>query len=384
MGLLKNKMVLVISPQDWGKMLLSKHHYAIELAKLGNKVYFLNPPDQQAQMKRGEIVVRESSIHPDLHMITHRLYFPFAIKFKSLSLFHFLMARQVRKIIRTIGHTPDIVWSFDIGNLYPFRLFAQVPLKVFHPVDEPLQPAAIAAAGGASAIFSVTSEILAKYHQYPIPKHFIHHGVSEAFLSKLSAENWKPSQTIRVGYSGNMLRGDIDRQTVLNIVTENPAVEFHFFGSYENKQSNIGGSGSAASVDFISHLQLLPNVKMRGVLSQDELAEAFNQMDAFLVCYDIQKDQSKGTNYHKLMEYIGTGKVIISNNVTTYQQLPDIISMTASREHNNELPALFRQIIGNLSQHNSEEKMAARRAFARDNTYPAQLKRIEGLLSKLP
>lgn len=384
MDLLMNKVVLVISPQDWGKMLLSKHHYAIELAKSGNKVYFLNPPDQQASMKPGEIVVKESAIHPNLYMIHHRLYFPFALKFKALSLFHLLMARQVRRIIKAIGQTPGVIWSFDIGNLYPFRLFSQVPLKVFYPVDEPLQPAAIAAAQNASVIFSVTNEILAKYHQYQVPKYFIHHGVSESFLGKLSAQDWRPSDKIRVGYSGNMLRGDIDRETVLKIVKENPSIEFHFFGSYENKQSNIGGSASSDSVEFIGQLQGLSNVKMRGVLSQDELANSFNQMDAFLVCYDIQKDQSKGTNYHKLMEYIGTGKVIVSNNVTTYQHLPDIISMTASRDHNNGLPALFKEVVSNLSAHNSPDKMALRRKFAMDNTYPKQLERIAGLLSKLP
>ena len=29
-----------------------------------------------------------------------------------------------------------------------------------------------------------------------------------------------------------------------------------------------------------------------------------SRRDAFLICYDVDKDQSKGTNYHKTLEFI--------------------------------------------------------------------------------
>ena len=41
-------------------------------------------------------------------------------------------------------------------------------------------------------------------------------------------------------------------------------------------------------------------------------------MDAFLICYDVEKDQSKGTNYHKVMEYLAYGRPIVSNYVSRY------------------------------------------------------------------
>ena len=44
---LKNKKILLISPQSWGTMFVAKHHYAIELAKLGNEVYFFESTGQQ-------------------------------------------------------------------------------------------------------------------------------------------------------------------------------------------------------------------------------------------------------------------------------------------------------------------------------------------------
>lgn len=47
-----NKTILIISPEPWGKMMISKHHYALELAKLGNEVYFLNPPNNNSIKKK--------------------------------------------------------------------------------------------------------------------------------------------------------------------------------------------------------------------------------------------------------------------------------------------------------------------------------------------
>ena len=91
----------------------------------------------------------------------------------------------------------------------------------------------------------------------------------------------------------------MDRPTLLTIVRENPETEFHFFGSYQAKDTNIGGEENESAIVFINELKNAHNVKLHGVLNQQQLARAYAEMDAFLVCYDINRDQSKGTNYHK-------------------------------------------------------------------------------------
>ena len=47
---LENLNILIISPQKWGKMKLSKHHYATTLAE-NNNVYYLNPPSNKNNKK---------------------------------------------------------------------------------------------------------------------------------------------------------------------------------------------------------------------------------------------------------------------------------------------------------------------------------------------
>jgi hypothetical protein len=359
-------------------MFLSKHHYTIELAKRGNRVYFLNPPEETEGRKlKKDIEITPSETIPNLYFIQHRLFFPYNIKFHAQHLYQWLMGFHIRKLLKALPEL-DIVWSFDLGNLYPLKLFGKKPYKIFHPVDEPLDAEAINSALGSAIILSLTPEILEKYKELPAPRHFINHGLPAAFLKEYP--NGEIHKKIRVGISGNFLRPDLDRDTIIKIIEANPDLEFHFYGSYKQSQSNIGGGEDPETIQFIERLAGNPHVVLHGALPTPELAAALFGMDCFLICYDIKKDQSKGTNYHKIMEYLSTGKTIVSNNVTTYQGMPDLLRMPESRENNALLPALFRETVQNLSFYNSPELREKRKAFARENSYPRQLDKIEALL----
>ncbi|MFM9840730.1 MAG: hypothetical protein ACKVOQ_20860 [Cyclobacteriaceae bacterium] len=376
---LKNKTILILSPQAWGKMFVSKHHYAIELAKRGNKVYFLNPPDQVKVDRAEPVEIKASNAHPNLYLIEHKLFFPYRLKFRALPVFHWLMRFHIKKLLKKIGHPVNIVWSFDLGNLYPFHLFGDRPYKIFHPVDEPLNPPAIQAAKGANIIFSVTNEILAKYNQFDIPNHFINHGVTEDFLAETITE--EINDPIRVGFSGNLLRIDTDRETLLQIVQENKQCIFEFWGSYTTAQANIGGHEDASAKKFIESLRHHKHVILHGAVAAQELAKSIKRMDVFLICYDVKRDQSKGTNYHKVMEYMATGKVIVSNNITTYRDEPDLVRMISERISNDSLPLLFSKVLGDLTNQNSVSIQAKRIAFAKMNAYKEQLLKIESMIT---
>lgn len=375
-----DKTILIISPQAWGKMFVSKHHYAIELAKRGNRVYFLNPPNQVGATNTSTIEVKASDINSNLYLIRHQLFFPYRLKFRGLPIFHWLMQFHIKKLIKEINRPIDVIWSFDLNNLYPFMLFGNRPFKIFHPVDRPHNSPAINAAKGADVIFSVTNEILEYYGQFSIPKHFINHGVGQEFITSKTRPYRKSSPT-KVGFSGNLLRLDIDRNILLEIVEANSDCIFEFWGAYNLKQSNFGGVIDGATIDFITKLTNIPNVILHGAVSSYVLANAICNMDAFLICYDVQKDQSRGTNYHKVLEYLSTGKVIISNNITGYKNSPELVQMIASRTNNLELPILFKRVINELHMHNDEGLFAIRRAFAKENTYEKQLDRIIELLT---
>lgn len=378
MKVLTNKTILIISPQSWGKMFVSKHHYAVSLAKAGNEVYFLNPPVKHADYR---VKVERHPEIQGLSIVNHSLWFPYALKFHANMLFQWLMKGQVKMILKEIKKEIDIVWSFDIGNLYPFRFFSEKVIKIFHPVDEPLNDLAIQSARDSDIIFSVTREILQKYDQFKAPRHFINHGVLVDFLHALPAERFPGPP--RVGLAGNLIRQDIDRNSLLQIISGFPEVEFFFWGNHSLTSNNMGGVDDNETRLFIDQLSGLQNVKLFGPVAPTELAHAYGSVDAFLICYDIEKDQSKGTNYHKVLEFISTGKLIISNNITTYADYPDLVQMTPSRNSNEGLMELFGNCIYRLEYWNSPDKMLLRKEFARDNSYTRQLERIDDILSRL-
>jgi hypothetical protein len=381
---LTSKVILILSPQAWGNMLLSKHHYAIELARRGNEVYFLNPPDNHHWnwgSSRERIKIEASAEDPNLFLVNQELFFPYKLKFHARPLYNFLIKRQIRNILHSIPKPVDIIWSFDLGNLFPLSYFNNRMYKVFHPVDEPNDPNAIQAAVGADILFSVTSEIIEKYEAFGIPSYFINHGLADEFIRQ-EASLLDDGGQIKIGMSGNLLRPDLDERTLIQIIEENPGLSFHFYGSYRTGQSNLGGESDTAPVLFIEKLQSFKQVELHGVLKTGELAKELNRMDLLLICYDIDKDQSKGTNYHKVMEYLSTGKVIVSNNITTYNQLPELVRMPVERTSNRQLPGLFKETVQNLEKYNDPQCRERRILFARENRYKNQLDKLEHYMLK--
>lgn len=375
--MLTNKTILIISPQKWNHVFVSKHHYALTLAERGNKIYFLNPIDVDKTNTKEKVTIIQSAENENLYFINHSLFFSYKIKFHSITLFHWLMNFHLKKIYSTIQYPIDIVWSFDLGNYFPFKMLP-AKYKIFHPVDEPLNTTAYQSAKGANIIFAVTKEILQRYKNFDIQGFVIDHGISGSFLNPNTLfQEKKINQQIRVGLSGNHTRTDIDWPTLIKIIEQSPEIKFEFWGPFEIASINRNINNDTSCIAYINQLKKKPNVVLHGSIASKDLVKELNRMDAFLICYDILKDQSKGTNYHKVLEYISTGKVIVSNNITAYQDKTDLIQMTEGRRNNDDLPYLFKQIINNLDAYNTPDLQICRKNFAENNTYSKQIDRIE-------
>ena len=377
--MLKGKTILVISPQKWGEMRLSKHHYAIALAELGNKVYFLNPPNIPYQSKFSIIPIIEQE---NLFLVNYQTFFSTKIRFRLRYLYNFLMSFQVKWLLKQLGEPIDIIWCFE-PNLYDNLKWFEGKVTIYHPVDEFDLRHQIQVGRYADYIISVTKEILSKYQHFKAQKIHIHHGISEAFKKEAikNSFEFQKDKKIKIGYVGNVGRSDIDIQTFRNIILENPDVVFEFWGSYKSKQSNI--DASPLNDAFINFLQQKENVILHGPVNSNILAKQIQNIDVFLICYDVLRDISKGTNYHKIMEYLSTGKVIVSNNVTTFSDSPDLIVMVKSRENNKELPKLFKEVVINLEEYNVKDKMQKRIDFALSHTYQNNVLLLERIIRKL-
>ena len=85
-------------------------------------------------------------------------------------------------------------------------------------------------------------------------------------------------------------------------------------------------------------------------------------------------------NPHKILEYLSTGKPVVSHYIDEYRDHRDIICMA---DDNKALPGLFSLVSKNLRNYNSSELIDKRKNIAKDNTYSLQIDRIEKFLFNL-
>jgi glycosyltransferase involved in cell wall biosynthesis len=366
---LKNKTILLISPERWGVNFLSKHHYACELAKRGNKVFFLNP--RTAGIKEVRVTktahqnVAVIDSPPGLKGLNRMMRFP--------ALFNFFSRFEVRRILKKIN-TPDIVWSFDPYRFPNLRLFGATRI-IFHPVDFFSSDIDIHCAKSADIIFSVAKPILDRYRRISKSAFLINHGVASAYL--LAVPTPKQDTTIRCGYVGNLLYTHLHHENLFTIVSQNPHVEFHFIGP--SKANNLGSLDNPDNP--IHRLSQFANVRFYGQMETADVARVIQGFDLFLMCYDPETAGKAVSNTHKILEYLSTGKVVVSSRISEYDSTA--IGLFEMVQSSSELPKRFKDVVAQLPSFNSPELLMLRKQFARDNGYDKQVDRIESHLNDL-
>jgi glycosyltransferase involved in cell wall biosynthesis len=378
MSSLRNKTILIISPNEWGTVRVSKHHYAMELAERGNRVLFLNPPDAGAISR---IKIEPTDV-VGLSIVTYRPFVPFALRFKWRALFNIISSAHARWIVRRLGSRIDVVWCFDV-NLYSDLRWFGAPVRIFHPVDQVVEAHQRSIASTASLVLSVSDEILKNVRDAGVRSQLVGHGLGAAFAARANTDRAKttvgPMVRLRVGYVGNLLIPYLDRYTIRELVANHPTIEFNFWGPSSAEESNIGGRNSAEVVEFVEFLRSHRNVILHGKQSSETIAERLHSMDLMLICYATANDPNRGCNSHKILEYLSTGRVIVSSHVPDYSHRPELIRMMPTLD-NTDFPALFAETVHNIETLNNEASRQTRIRFALENTYSNQVDRIEELL----
>ena len=108
----KNKTVFIISPESWGGMKISKHHYALELAYQDCKVFFIEPP----RLSNVGIKINTCEDHSLISLVSYKPIFR-GKRFLPSQAYSFLVKKQVQILLKKINVKPDVVWCFH-GNLF--------------------------------------------------------------------------------------------------------------------------------------------------------------------------------------------------------------------------------------------------------------------------
>ena len=200
MGLFRGQTILVVSPQPWDHIRLSKHHYALELARQGNSVFFLGPPE--ARDTRGTRIDSPSD-SGGVKVIRYRSSIPLSFRFHARPVFNKLQRLEIAKIRKLTGPI-DAVWCFDYNAFGDLRSFG-APVKIFHPVDPVSSASHLDVSRTADAVLSVSPQILSSFASIDVPVLVVNHGLSKPFEDLAMRDNAVAQNSVgpkKVGYAG--------------------------------------------------------------------------------------------------------------------------------------------------------------------------------------
>ncbi len=355
--LINNKTILLISPESWNSLFVSKHHYATHLGQKNNKIYFLNPPT-----KSKEVV---STIYENVWQVNYN-GFPKGIRFYPPFLQKRFIKRVYKQLEELCGVQFDIVWSFDNSVFFDFAALPATVYKISHIVDLNQDFQIAKAASTANICFGSSQPIVNRLATYNNNSHFINHGLNSfKALTEDEKQNFSLKENgIKAFYAGNLDSSYIDWDLLYLIIKKHKAVKFYFAGKWEDVKRK------RQTLEF-------ENVHYFGVLSSNHLSLFYAEIDIFLVCYKNSVDPDQLSNPHKVMEYLGAGKVIVATWTSEYQNCTDLILMSKEAD---EFPILFNAAVNNLQFYNSTALLSKRIAFAKANSYENQICRIERLI----
>ena len=361
-----DKVIYVLAPQSWGHIKVSKHHYAHELAKT-NTVYYISAPTYGKRLSHTVV-----QIEKNLAVIEYAIPLPGWFRFKLPLLYKTLLRFYLMRILKK--NFPKGDYCFDFGCYQQFDSIDFFPsdYRIFFPVDD--FECLKSEMRGCDVVFTVSRNIQQKYP--PGACHFINHGLSDDFAEKallsLEQNQWKKSKKISVGYAGNLFLKYIDTNTLKSLVAQNPDIDFHFFGSHVH---NPEITWHREWNDFLTQSS---NVTLHGPLSTAQLAQEYLSMDIFILCYQPDYKNYHGENSHKVLEYLSTGKTLVTTYLSIYETSE--LMVMAPRDKNDALCVLFSDVISRLEFHNSASLMKARKTFALANTYGMQLEKMTEII----
>lgn len=356
--ILQNKSILLISPEPWDHIFVSKHHYATHLAASGNKVFFLNPPSKE-----------EKVIRTDFENVWSVTYtgFPRGMRFYPSILQRLLTRSKYNKLQKLCNIQFDIVWSFDNSVFYNFEALPKEVFCISHIVDLNQNFQTAKAAKSADLCLGVIPQLVERLKKFNAKTHLVTHGVQD-FPDNIETIELPGRNDIKALYAGNMMMPHIDWQCLSSIAKKNPHVDFIFIGPNWEVNRN-------------SHkieLERLKNTHTLAAVSALMLPSYLKSASVLLLAYTSEYSLNYASP-HKMMEYLASGTPIISSFLKDYDEHSESgLILTAKTEHdfNQHLASFTSNLGARTSRKNSEQRIQ----FCIENSYFNKIKEIEYLI----
>lgn len=358
---LRNKKILLVSPEPWDHIFVSKHHYAVHLGQQGNQVVFLGPPESKW-------VIRRTSFQ-NVSVVSYPGFMK-GLRFLPSILRNWRVRKVYNKIQEIAGMQFDLIWSFDNSVFFDFHALPKSVLKISHIVDLNQDFQTRRAASSADICFGVTREIVKRLKGYNDRSHFINHGLStivqNEFDPKLPGNN-----STKAMYMGNLAMKHLDWKPLYRVAKNAKDIDFIFVGPNSSEFS--------ASINvthrYKEKLARLNNSYFIPAIASEEVPVYLKHASILLICYQDQYHNDQA-NSHKILEYLYSGNPIVASFTREYDGM-NLLNMS---NRNSEWQDVFYEVKSNLKKYSGREQMRFRISFAMDHTYQKQIGRIERII----
>lgn len=363
---LKNKNILIVSPEAWGHIFVSKHHYSTHLAEMGNRVFYLNPPSEGFNVKTTDYE-RVMEVNAP-KFIKGLRWFPKLLQ-------KIVIAQRWKKLEKICGLKFDVIWSFDNSVFFEFGALPSRVLKISHIVDLNMDFETAKAAASSDVSFCTTELIKKRLLQYTTKVYKINHGVlATKIAEKTTAIALPGTQKVKALYVGNLAMRYLDWKIIGEAVEQYSTIDFVFVGS----NAEVFEETINPHHVYKKALAQKDNVFFLGKVPAADIPKYLKGATVLLVAYQEKYHQDQA-NPHKVMEYLASGKPIIATYTAEFSNL----GMLYMSKENKEWIAMFTKVLANLENEQARALVAEQKAFAAQNTYQKQIRRIETILSEL-
>jgi glycosyltransferase involved in cell wall biosynthesis len=288
-----------------------------------------------------------------------------ALRFYPSRLRQKLEADWLASLEKAVSQQITAVWLFENSRFFDMR-FAGDRLKIYHQVDLNQNFNPHTAARTADICFCTTDIIRSQLLQSQEKVFKIHHGL--AMVDDCSRHTLTPEQNshyarypVNAVYVGNLEMRYLDVCLLRQVVESFPRIGFHLVGGYDPHGELHETLRSVTNVNFWGKVdyRLIPNI--------------LEKADVLLVTYREEHHRDQASP-HKFMEYLHSGKVIVSTYSEEYRNLQELVQMV---DRNNDFLEAFSVVVNDLDFFNSDEFQQRRITFSQGKSYENQIRLIE-------
>ncbi len=367
---LENQNIVIISNEPWGDIWYSKQNYAYELSKLGNKVFFIDPPQpyEWKNLFSNHFILKKYS--DNLSIIQYRNRLP-AGKFNKLN--NQWVTKELEHYLTSIGVNNYLLWTFDPVRLNDPRLFKNAKYKIFHCVDIykfEYYPNLKILLQHVDTMFSTAQSFIDEYSPYTkAPMRIVPHGISneEFTISDSELEKFDLELKNYNLYVG-VIDARIDYELLEKLLIQNPNEKFVFIGPLR-----IPDNPYAHKI-FIE--KKYHNLIIAGPRHFKTLKVFIHYAKSCLALMD-KSYFGNLVHHHKTLVYLTQGKPVFSILCEAYHGLEDFMYLYDSHE---DCLNMFKYFIEN----GENPELAQKRIdYAKKYSFENVLKNASSILHEL-